>query len=57
MWFWFEGGNVEGTVNEKVVDQLGLKVCPGQGEWGMEKVLEWAVETIKVELEGRVGSD
>ena len=55
--FLFEGGNVEGTVDEKVIDQLGLKVCPGQGDWGMEKVLEWAVETVKVELEGRVGSD
>ena len=52
--FLFEGGDVEGTVNEKVASELGLYVCPGHGEWRMEKVLEWAVETVKLELEGRV---
>ena len=53
--FLFEGGNVEGTVNEKAAAELGLCVCPGHGDWSMEKVLEWAVETVKLELEGRVG--
>ncbi len=53
--FLFEGRNVEGAVNEKMVGELGLYVCPGHGDWRMEKILEWAVEKVKLELEGRVG--
>ncbi|KAI4135606.1 MAG: hypothetical protein LQ347_000538 [Umbilicaria vellea] len=52
--FLFEGGNVEGTVNEKLATELGLCVCPGHGGWSIEQVLEWAVETVKLELEERV---
>lgn len=53
--FLFDGGNVEGTVKEGRAAELGLRVCPGDGEWCMGKVLEWAVDTVKLELEGRVG--
>ncbi|KAL9116736.1 MAG: hypothetical protein Q9187_006737 [Circinaria calcarea] len=48
--FLFEGGDVEGKVNEKVVSDLGIRVCPGEGEWSMEEVLVWAVEAVKEAL-------
>ncbi|MCJ1396012.1 ribosylnicotinamide kinase [Xylographa bjoerkii] len=44
--FLFEAGDVDGTVDEKVVENLGIQVCPGEGEWPMEKVLEWAVDNV-----------
>ncbi|MCJ1416565.1 ribosylnicotinamide kinase [Xylographa parallela] len=44
--FMFEGGDVDGTVNEKVVEDLGIQVCPGGGEWPIEKVLPWSVDTV-----------
>jgi len=44
--FMFDGGDVDGTVNEKVVQSLGIQVCPGGGEWPMERVLKWAVENV-----------
>ncbi|MCJ1284446.1 ribosylnicotinamide kinase [Xylographa opegraphella] len=44
--FLFEGGDVEGAVDEGVVARLGIRVCPGGGAWPMEKVLEWAVERV-----------
>ena len=44
--FMFEGGDVDGTVNEKVVEDLGIQVCPGGGEWPIEKVLQWSVDTV-----------
>lgn len=52
--FLFVGGNVEGTVNERLATKLGLCVCPGQGDWPMGQVLEWAVKTVKLKLEERV---
>ncbi|MCJ1381339.1 ribosylnicotinamide kinase [Xylographa soralifera] len=44
--FMFEDGDVDGTVNDKVVENLGIQVCPGGGEWPMEKVLEWSVDSV-----------
>ena len=49
--FLFEDGDVDGAVNEKVVESLGIQVCPGGGEWSMEKVLGWAVDHILETLE------
>ena len=51
----FEGGDVEGKANEEVVRRLGVEICPGEGEWHMEQVLEWAVETVKDALEAQGG--
>ncbi|MCJ1356749.1 MAG: ribosylnicotinamide kinase [Icmadophila ericetorum] len=48
--FLFEDGDVEGNIKGEVVDELGIVVCPGQGEWSMERVLVWAVEVIKDSL-------
>ncbi|MCJ1413279.1 ribosylnicotinamide kinase [Ptychographa xylographoides] len=51
--FMFEDGNVDGVVNSKVVEQLGIHICPGHGEWTIERVLEWAIENIMKALEQR----
>ncbi|MCJ1290970.1 ribosylnicotinamide kinase [Xylographa carneopallida] len=48
--FMFEGGDVDGKVDEEVVESLGIQVCPGGGEWPMEKVLEWAVDSVMKSL-------
>ncbi|MCJ1480489.1 ribosylnicotinamide kinase [Schaereria dolodes] len=45
--FMFENGDVDGVVDEEVVRRLGVKVCPGEGEWDMTRVLEWAVEVVQ----------
>ncbi|MCJ1401520.1 ribosylnicotinamide kinase [Xylographa trunciseda] len=56
--FMFEGGDVDGTVDEKVVQDLQIRVCPGGGEWPMEKVLEWAVDNVMEALSATAkGSD
>ncbi|MCJ1317588.1 ribosylnicotinamide kinase [Xylographa vitiligo] len=44
--FMFEDGDVDGTVNDEVVESLGIQVCPGGGEWPMAKVLEWSVDSV-----------
>lgn len=54
--FLFVGGNVEGSVRKDVVDELGIVVCPGEGEWGVERVLVWAVEVIKKALQAKDNS-
>jgi len=51
--FMFERGDVDGKVDRGVVERLGVQVCPGEGEWDMVKVLEWAVETVMKALESR----
>ena len=43
----FEGENVEGKVDETIVENLGIKVCPGEGKWGIEKMLRWTIEELK----------
>ena len=48
--FLFEGGDVEGKVDWGVVRELGVSVCPGEGEWSMEDVLVWAVAAVKEAL-------
>lgn len=51
--FMFEEGNVDGKVDQEVVARLGVLVCPGDGEWGMARMLEWAVEIVMKALESR----
>jgi nicotinamide/nicotinate riboside kinase len=48
--FLFEGGDVEGKVDEEVVKRLDVRVCPGMGKWTMEEVLRWSVGVILMEL-------
>ncbi|MCJ1314487.1 ribosylnicotinamide kinase [Agyrium rufum] len=48
--FLFENGDVEGSVKEGLASELGVVVCPGEGEWPMGKVLLWAVENVKAAL-------
>ena len=52
--FLFEGGDVEGRVDESVVRRLRVKVCPS-GEWGMEEALEWVVKSVMGEIDGKGG--
>ncbi|KAF9877775.1 nicotinamide riboside kinase [Colletotrichum karsti] len=50
----FEEGNVEGTLNEKVLQEKGIKAQVGKGlDIDMETTLEWTVDTIIAELEKR----
>ncbi|MCJ1250993.1 ribosylnicotinamide kinase [Trapelia coarctata] len=51
--FMFEGGDVDGKVGHEVVERLGVQVCPGEGEWDMTRVLEWAVDAVIKSLELR----
>ena len=53
--FLFLEGNVDGAVDSEVVDRLGIHVCPGEGDWEMEKVLEWAVEMLMKAIGSRPG--
>ena len=51
--FMFQEGDVDGAVNSDVVDRLGIQVCPGQGDWEMEKVLEWTVKHLMTALDSK----
>ena len=51
--FMFEEGDVDGKVDQEMVERLGVQVCPGEGEWDMTKVLEWAVGSVMEALESR----
>ncbi|MCJ1472114.1 ribosylnicotinamide kinase [Lambiella insularis] len=44
--FMFRCGDVDGNVDERVIRKLGVQICPGEGEWSMEQVLQWAVDTV-----------
>ena len=44
--FLFTGGDVEGEVDEGVARGLGVDVCPGKGEWGVEDCLGWVVGRV-----------
>ena len=48
--FLFKAGDVEGDVEETMVQQLGITVCPGKGDWDMQQVLAWAIEYVKKAL-------
>ena len=49
--FLFEDGHVDGEVDEEMVRKLGIRVCPGKGQWEMEEVLKWVVETVMEEID------
>jgi len=51
--FMFEEEDVDGKVDREVVGSLGVQVCPGDGEWDIARVLEWAVETVMKSLVAR----
>ena len=51
--FMFQEGNVDGAVNSEVVDRLGIHVCPGEGDWEMQKVLEWTVKTLMTAIDSK----
>lgn len=48
--FIFEGGDVDGEVDETVAKELGIDVCPGKGEWDVEHTLQWLVSRVKTAL-------
>ena len=45
--FLFEGGDVEGRIDEATVEKLGIVICPGGGTWDIEKMLRWTIEQVK----------
>lgn len=48
----FEEGDVEvGGVTE-LARRMRIRMVPGEGEWGMEKLLVWAFEEVKGGVEG-----
>ena len=48
--FLFQKGDVEGDVEEATTRKIGIHVCPGNGEWGMQQMLSWAIDSIKEAL-------
>ena len=51
----FEGGKVEGQVDERAVEREGIRVCPGGGDWGVERCLEWVVGAVEEAVGGGGG--
>ena len=51
--FLFQEANVEGDVEVTTTQQLGIHVCPGNGEWDMQQILSWAIGDIKETLASR----
>jgi len=49
--FLFVNGDVDGKVDAEVVGRIGIEMCPGEGEWNLSGVLEWAVSAIMESLE------
>ncbi|KAL0940963.1 nicotinamide riboside kinase [Colletotrichum truncatum] len=50
----FENGNVEGELNQRVLQETGIHAQVGKGlDIDMETTLEWTVDTIMTELEKR----
>lgn len=45
--YFFQGGDVEGEVDEKAVREAGLEVMPKEAQGDMTACLEWAVATIQ----------
>nr|POE96445.1 nicotinamide riboside kinase [Quercus suber] len=52
--FLFEGGNVEGVVDENVTTKLGIKAAPREIQNDISKCLEWAYEIVSDALHERV---
>lgn len=44
--FMFKGGDVDGEIDEQVMQKLGIHVCPGEGELPIRGVLQWAVDNV-----------
>ena len=51
--FLFREANVEGDVEEAAAQQLGIFVCPSNGEWSMQQMLCWAIDNVKKALASR----
>jgi nicotinamide/nicotinate riboside kinase len=51
--FLFKSGDVDGEVDQRVAEELGIHICPGQGDMDMPEMLEWVLrqlrETLKLE--------
>jgi len=44
--FMFVGKDVDGEVDKKVMEELGVDVCPGDGNWKVQQMLEWLVPKV-----------
>lgn len=50
--FLFEGGDVEGDMDEQVSSEIGVRAMPRKAEESMGKCLEWAIEILLDVIEG-----
>lgn len=54
----YAGGDVDaGTLDEaRLLSQHGVLVCPGRGQWAMDRVLPWAVDVLVAEVVDRMAA-
>jgi nicotinamide/nicotinate riboside kinase len=48
--FLFKSGDVDGEVDQRVAEELGIHICPGEGDMEMAKMLEWVLRQLKATL-------